>query len=66
LPPDVICDRRRWWRLNCCRNGQEIRRTARVDAEIAPQIMSQPACLLRDLGCAARSPGRIFGDEPHH
>jgi hypothetical protein len=70
LPPGVICDRcrchRRWWRLNCCRNGQGIRRTARVNAEIVPQIMSQSACLLRDLGGAARSPGRIFGDELHH
>ena len=28
--------------------------------------MSQPACLLRDLGSAARPPGRILGDELHH
>jgi hypothetical protein len=39
---------------------------ARVGAEIVPQIVSQPACLLRDLGGAARSPGRILGDKRHH
>ena len=39
---------------------------ARAGAEIVPQIVSQPACLLRDLGGAARPPGRILGDELHH
>ena len=43
-----------------------MRRTARAGAEIVPQIVPQPACLLRDLGGAARPPGRILGDELHH
>ena len=34
-------------------------------AEIVPQIVPQPACLLRDLGGAARPASRIFGDELH-
>ena len=39
---------------------------ARAGADIVPQIVPQPACLLRDLGGAARPAGRIFGDELHH
>jgi hypothetical protein len=66
VPPGVIWDSGRrhrwWWRLNCCGDGQGIRRWARVEAGIVLQVMSQPACLPRDLGGAARSPGRILGD----
>jgi hypothetical protein len=70
LPLGVICDSglgyQRRSRRNRRRSGQGTGHGARADAEIVPQTAPQPACLPRDLGRAARPPGRILGDKPHH
>ena len=61
-PADAIAVRRR----NRGRGGRGIGHAARAGDEIVPQVLAQPACPLRDLGGAARSPGRILGDELQH
>jgi hypothetical protein len=43
----------------------ELTLRARAGADSVSQIVSQPACQVRDLG-AARPPGRILGDQLHH
>ena len=57
LPPGAVCDSgrcyRRWWRRYRNRDGQGIGRTARARRN-CPQVIAQPACVLRDLGRATR------------
>ena len=69
-PPGVICESgrryRRRWRRNRGRGGRGIAGAARAGAAPVSQILSQPACPVRDLGGAAGPPGGIFGDKLHH